>query len=120
MAHFAELDKDNIVLRVIVVDDIYENDGGEFCNQLLGGTWVRTSYNTHGGEHSKGKTPFRKNYAGLGYKYDEGRDAFIPPKSFNSWKLDDSSCLWEAPVKKPTDGKSYEWNEKSLSWKEIQ
>ena len=118
MAHFAEIDEQGVVLRVLVVDNAQEADGQNFlANTLgLGGTWVKTSYNTVGGVHSNGGTPFRKNYAGIGYTYDSGRDAFIPPKPFASWLLNETSCLWEAPVAMPTDGAMYTWNEETTSW----
>jgi len=118
MAHFAEIDENGIVLRVLVVDNAQESNGQEFlANTLgLGGTWVKTSYNTIGGVHSNGGTPFRKNYAGIGYKYDSVRDAFIPPKPYASWTLNEDSCLWEAPVAYPTDGALYTWNEETTSW----
>lgn len=118
MAHFAEIDENGTVLRVLVVDNAQEADGQNFlANTLgLGGTWVKTSYNTHGGVHSSGGTPFRKNYAGIGFKYDSERDAFIPPKSYPSWILNEDTCLWEAPVAYPSDGKRYTWNESTTSW----
>ena len=118
MAHFAEIDENGVVLRVLVVDNAQENDGQNFlANTLgLGGTWLKTSYNTSGGVHSSGGTPFRKNYAGVGYTYDSGRDAFIPPKPYPSWTLNETSCLWEAPVAYPTDGARYTWNEETTSW----
>ena len=118
MAHFAEIDEQGVVLRVLVVDNAQENDGQNFlANTLgLGGTWVKTSYNTIGGVHTNGGTPFRKNYAGIGYTYDSVRDAFIPPKPYASWTLNETSCLWEAPVAYPTDGKIYSWNEETTSW----
>jgi len=118
MAHFAEIDEQGVVLRVLVVDNAQEADGQNFlANTLgLGGTWVKTSYNTKGGVHSSGGTPFRKNYAGIGYTYDSVRDAFIPPKPYASWTLNEDSCLWEAPVAYPTDGQNYRWNESTLSW----
>ena len=121
MAHFAEVDSNNVVLRVLVVGDDQEHRGQEFlANDLgLGGTWLKTSYNTQGGVHTTGGTPFRKNYAGIGYTYDAGRDAFIPPKPFNSWTLDEDTCLWNAPVAYPTDGKMYTWNEDNQSWDEV-
>jgi len=78
--------------------------------------YKQTSYNTHGGVHSLGGTPFRKNYAGLGYTYDASRDAFIPPKPYNSWVLNETTCLWDAPVPMPTDGNRYEWDEATTSW----
>lgn len=117
MAHFAEVDENNIVLRVLVVDDSQESNGQDFlANTLgLGGTWIKTSYNTIGGVHSNGGTPLRKNYAGIGFTYDEALDAFIAPKPFASWILNETSCLWEAPVAMPTEG-SYTWNEETTSW----
>lgn len=118
MAHFAEIDENGIVLRVLVVDNAQESNGQDFlANTLgLGGTWVKTSYNTVGGVHNNGGTPLRKNYAGIGYTYDSVRDAFIPPKPFASWLLNEDSCLWEAPVAMPTDGERYTWNEETTSW----
>ena len=122
MAHFAEIDENNIVTRVLVVGDDQENRGQEFlANDLgLGGTWKKTSYNTVGGVHSNGGTPFRKNYAGIGFTFDEARDAFIPPKPFNSWNLNEDTCLWEAPIPMPVEeGKFFTWNEDTTSWDEI-
>ena len=121
MAHFAEVDSNNVVLRVLVVGNDQEERGQEFlANDLgLGGTWLKTSYNTQGGVHTSGGTPFRKNYAGIGYTYDAGRDAFIPPKPFNSWTLDEETCLWNAPVAYPNDGGMYTWNEDNQSWDEV-
>ena len=109
MAHFAELNASNIVLRVIVVADEHEADGENWCNNLLGGTWKQTSYNE----------TIRKNYAGAGYTYDLAKDAFIPHQPFNSWSLNNTTCKWEAPTAYPSDGKSYIWNESSTSWVEI-
>ena len=121
MAHFAEVDSNNVVVRVLVVGDDQEERGQEFlANDLgLGGTWLKTSYNTQGGVHTLGGTPFRKNYAGIGYTYDSVRDAFIPPKPFNSWTLDEETCLWEAPVAYPSDGKLYTWDEENTQWNEV-
>lgn len=120
MAHYAFLDENNIVTEVIVGKDENE-DGvdwevayGNFRNQVC----KRTSYNTHGGVHTFGGVPFRKNYAGLGYIYDATRDAFIPPNSYQSWSLNEDTCLWEPPVSRPTDGKRYTWNEETQSWVE--
>jgi hypothetical protein len=113
MAHFAQIDNNNTVVQVIVADN------KEWCENVLGGRWVQTSYNTIGGVHTTGGTPFRKNYAGIGYTYDPVRDAFIPPKPFDSWLLNEDSCLWEAPVAHPNDGKFYNWDEESLTWKEV-
>ena len=121
MAHWAEIDNEGIVLRVLVVSDDDDARGQEFlANDLgLGGTWKKTSYNTVAGEHRNGGTPFRKNYAGIGYKYDAVKDAFIPPKPFASWTLNDDKCIWEAPTPMPTDGKIYTWDEPTTSWKEV-
>jgi len=118
MAHFAEIDENGVVLRVLVVDNAQENDGQNFLSNTLGlgGTWVKTSYNTIGGVHTSGGTPFRKNYAGVGYTYDSVRDAFIAPKPYPSWVLNEESCVYEAPVAKPTDGAFYTWNEETTSW----
>ena len=121
MAHFAEIDAEGTVLRVLVVADAQEDRGQEFlANDLgLGGTWKKTSYNTVGGVHSNGGTPFRKNYAGIGFKYDGAKDAFIPPKPFASWILDEDTCLWEAPVARPSGEGMYTWNENTTSWDEV-
>ena len=122
MAHFAEIDSNNIVTRVLVVDNSQEDNGQEFlANTLgLGGTWVKTSYNTQGGVHTSGGTPFRKNYAGIGYTYDSGRDAFIPPKPYASWLLNEDTCLWDAPTPMPVEeGKIFKWVEEDLNWQEI-
>jgi hypothetical protein len=121
MAHFAEIDAEGTVLRVLVVADAQQDRGQEFlANDLgLGGTWKKTSYNTVGGVHSNGGTPYRKNYAGIGYKYDESKDAFIPPKPYASWTLDEDTCLWEAPVAYPSGEGIYTWNEETTSWDEV-
>lgn len=119
MAHFAEIGTDNKVIRVLVTSNEAPDEGYQWLVDNLGGTWVKTSYNTQGGVHNSGGTPLRKNYAGIGYLYDSDRDAFIPPRPFNSWILNESSCLWEAPVAMPTDGKIYTWNENSVSWQEV-
>ena len=121
MAHFAKIGTGNIVLSVHVVSDdvaTTEQAGIDFLNNLYGtrDVWKQTSYNTHGGQHKDGGTPFRKNYAGVGYIYDESRDAFYAPRPFPSWTLDEETCLWEPPVDYPTDGQEYEWNEKTLAW----
>ena len=84
-----------------------------------GDVYKQTSYNTSGGVHSLGGTPFRKNYAGIGYTYDSSRDAFIPPKPYNSWVLNESTCLWDAPVAMPTDDKIYRWDEDTTNWIEV-
>jgi hypothetical protein len=123
MAHFAEIDSNNIVIRVLVVGDDQENRGQEFLSNdlALGGNWIQTSYNTRGGKHVLGGTPFRKNYAGIGYTYDSTRDAFIPPRPalYPSWILDENSCLWTPPLPYPNDGKRYKWDEPTVSWVEV-
>ena len=120
MAHWAELDENNVVLRVLVGNNDDPNEGHDWLVENLGGTWVKTSYNTYGGVHSEGGTPLRKNYAGIGYTYDEQRDAFIPPKPFESWTLNEDTCLWEAPVAYPEDGGLYTWDEETTSWVEVE
>lgn len=97
MAHWAEIDENNIVLRVTVGDnnDPSGDEGYQWLIDNLGGIWVKTSYNTYGGIHELGGTPFRKNYAGIGFTYDPIRDAFIPPKPEGNWILDEETCLWE-------------------------
>jgi hypothetical protein len=118
MAHFAEIDSNNVVLRVIVVanKDTADANGNEvesigvaFCQRLLGGNWVQTSY--HGN--------IRKNYAGIGYTYDAAIDAFVPPQPYPSWVLNTNTAQWEAPVPYPTDGKDYTWDEATQSWVEV-
>jgi hypothetical protein len=123
MAHFAKIGTGNKVLRVSVVsNDIAttEQAGIEFLQNLYKtrDVWVQTSYNTYGGVHKLGGTPFRKNYAGTGYKYNQSRDAFIPPKDYPSWTLNETTCQWEAPVAYPDDGKRYGWNEEITNWEE--
>ena len=122
MAHFAEIDQNNIVTRVLVVDNSEENNGQLFLAETLGlgGTWIKTSYNTLGGVHANGGTPLRKNYAGVGYSYDSSRDAFIPPKPYASWILNEDTCLWDAPTPMPVqEGKIFKWVEEDLNWQEI-
>lgn len=125
MAHFARI-KNNIVDFVVVGRDEDENNEDFLAHD--GWIYKRTSYNTRGGVHYQGdnNTPsidqskaFRKNYAGIGYYYDSIRDAFIPPKPFPSWTLNEESCLWDSPVPYPSNGKIYEWNEDILNWQEI-
>ena len=112
MAHFAEINENNIVTQVLVVDNAQEHRGQEFlANDLnLGGTWVQTSYNGN----------IRKNFAGIGYTYDSVRDAFIPQKPFDSWLLNEDTCQWYPPTPYPTDDKNYVWDEEQLNWKEIE
>lgn len=114
MAHFAKVNNQNIVEQVIVADTL------EWCVENLGGTWLQTSYNTFGGVHKDGGTPFRKNYAGIGFTYDMEKDAFIPPQPYPSWTLNTETCLWESPIPYPEDGNVYSWNENNLSWDRIQ
>ena len=124
MAHFAKLGVGNIVLAVHRVhNDVAttEQAGVDFLNNLYGTNdiWKQTSYNTRGGVHLLGGTPFRKNYAGIGFKYDQYRDAFIAKQPFNSWTLNEDTCQWEAPSAYPDDGKRYNWNEETTSWEEV-
>jgi hypothetical protein len=114
MAHFAKVEN-GIVTQVIVIDQETLNTGhwGDPAS------WIQTSYNTIGGVHSQGGTPLRKNYAGIGYSYDAGRDAFIPPKQYASWVLNETTCQWGPPVAMPTtEGKMYVWRESDTSWVE--
>ena len=111
MAHFAKV-SDGIVTQVIVAEP-------EFFETFVDsspGEWIQTSYNTPGGVHSGGGVPLRKNFAGIGYTYDRARDAFIPPKPFPSWLLDEETCLWGAPVPMPADGGPFVWSEQQQSW----
>jgi hypothetical protein len=115
MAHFAKLDENNVVVFVTVGRD--EDNGKEDeLTARTGDVYKQTSYNTYGGVHALGKTPLRKNYAGIGYTYDSSRDAFIPPKPFASWLLNENTCLWEPPVAHPQDGHRYVWNETNQNW----
>jgi hypothetical protein len=136
MAHFVKFDENNIVLEIIVVDNFVLNQNSEeisgnlYLNNLFKDNiqWKQTSFNTRGGVYYEANsyTPsqdqskaFRKNYAGIGYYYDSIRDAFIPPKPFESWTLDEFSCLWNPPIPYPNDSKLYQWNEDILNWEEI-
>lgn len=114
MSHFAKLDENNVVVFVTVGRD---EDNEQELTERTGDVYKQTSYNTVGGVHSLGGTPFRKNYAGIGYTYDKQRDAFIPPKPFNSWILNEDTCLWEAPIPMPEG--FYTWNEDNQSWEEV-
>ena len=124
MAHFAKLGLENKVLAIHRVHNniaTTEQAGIDFLNNLYktNDTWKQTSYNTRGGIHQFGGTPLRKNHAGKGYTYDETRDAFIAPKPYSSWTLNEDTCIWEAPSAKPDDGKRYDWNEETTSWEEV-
>ena len=125
MAHFAKLGTGNKIIRVAVVHNDTaptEQAGIDFLNNLYNtrDVWKQTSYNTSGGVHQLGGTPFRKNYAGRGYTYDEARDAFIPPKPYESWVLNETTCRWEAPIVYPTDGQRYDWNETNQNWELVE
>jgi hypothetical protein len=130
MASFAKIGLNNKVIEVLsVVNEVLHDSNGieredigiDFLTKLIGyPVWKQTSYNTHGGVHNNGGTPLRKNHAGIGYTYDEDRDAFIAPKTFNSWILNEDTCLWNAPVAMPTEqlpnNQYYSWNESTLTW----
>jgi hypothetical protein len=129
MASFAKIGLNN---KVIEVNSVHNNvlkdsngieqeiNGIDFLTKLTGwAIWKQTSYNTVGGVHNNGGTPFRKNHASIGYTYDEDRDAFIPKKPYNSWILNEQTCLWGAPVAYPTDGQRYQWNEQIQNWELI-
>jgi len=129
MATFAKIGLNNKVIGVHSLhNDVLKDSNGveqevlgiDFLTKLHGwAIWKQTSYNTSGGVHKLGGTPFRKNHAGIGYTYDEDKDAFIPQKPYNSWTLNETTCLWEAPSAYPDDGKQYQWNEETTSWDEI-
>ena len=129
MASFAKIGLNNKVIEVLsVVNEVLHDSNGieqevigiDFLTKLTGyPVWKQTSYNTKGGVHNNGGTPLRKNHAGIGYTYDETRDAFIAPKPFNSWVLNESTCIWNAPVAYPSDNGNYKWNETNLNWEEI-
>jgi hypothetical protein len=126
MASFAKIGLNSKVIEVLSVNNEVLKDsngveqevnGIDFLTKLTGyPVWKQTSYNTYGGVHNNNGTPFRKNHAGIGYTYDEDRDAFIPKKTFNSWVLNENTCLWEAPIPYPQDNNKYNWNEQTLSW----
>jgi hypothetical protein len=125
MASFAKLNSMKEVIEVISVHNNEllnngiesEQKGIEFLTKLLKhSNWKQTSYNTHGGVHNNNGTPLRKNHAGIGYTYDETRDAFIAPKPFNSWILNEDTCIWNAPVAMPINDNKYSWNESTLTW----
>ena len=111
MAHFAKVEE-SIVTQVIVAEQDVIDSG------MFGMGWIQTSYNTFGGLHVIGGVPLRKNYAGVGFTYDTNRDAFIPPQPFDSWSLNEQTCLWDAPTPMPKDGRQYYWDEPTVSWVE--
>jgi len=127
MASFAKIENNIVITVESVVNEVLKDSNGveqesigiEFLRTLYNepnAIWKQTSYNTHGGVHKLGGTPFRKNHAGIGYTYDSQRDAFITPKPYNSWILNENTCNWQAPISKPQDGNKYSWNEQTLSW----
>ena len=122
MAHYAFLDENNIVVEVIVGKN--ENEDGvdweKWYSDFCGKPCKRTSYNTFGGVHKNDGVPYRKNYAGIGYTYNVSLDAFVPPKPFNSWVLNNDTAQWESPTPMPTDGKRYGWDEATTSWVEAE
>lgn len=131
MSHWAEIDSNNIVLRVLVGDNNDSNgdEGYQWLIDNIGGRWIKTSYNTHGGIYYDGETgtpnsdqtkALRKNYAGIGYFYDEARDAFYEQQPYPSWILNETTCYWESPIPYPNDGKHYIWNEENQSWDEVE
>lgn len=115
MAHYAQINENNIVIQVLVIEQDVINTGA-FGDPA---SFIQTSYNTSCGVHRLGGTPLRKNYAGIGYTYDTERDAFYAPKPFPSWILNEDSCIWESPTPMPTDDKIYQWDEETLSWIEV-
>jgi hypothetical protein len=128
MAHFAELDENNVVLRTIVVEtrDTSDANGVEkesigiaFLESLLGGTWKKTSYNTVGGTHKEGGTPFRANYAGIGSIYDPVNDVFYTPQPYPSWTISAPDWIWKAPTPMPDDKNAYVWNETNKAWDKV-
>ena len=130
MASFAKIENNIVTTVVSVVNEVLKDSNGveqesigiQFLRTLYNepnAIWKQTSYNTVGGVHSLGGTPFRKNHAGIGYTYDETRDAFIAPKPFNSWILNEQTCNWKAPFAYPNDGNKYSWNEEILNWELI-
>ena len=127
MASFAKIENNIVTTVVSVVNEVLKDSNGIEQEQLginflktlynqPNAIWKQTSYNTNGGIHSLGGTPFRKNHAGIGYTYDEVRDAFIPPKPYNSWILNETTCNWDAPIPYPTNGQEYDWNEETQNW----
>jgi len=116
MAHFAEINENNKVVRVLVTDNNDPNgdEGYQFLVDNFGGTWIKTSYNTINNKHLKGGQPFRGNFAGVGYVYDENLDIFLPPKPFESWEIDEENANWKAPIPKPDV--AHVWNEELGSW----
>ena len=116
MAHYAKVDQGKVIKVIVAESDFFDT----FIDSVPG-DWIQTSYNTRGGVHILGDTPLRKNFAGTGMTYDKERDAFIPPQPFPSWTLNETTCLWDCPVERPTDEtKNYSWNESTTSWVEVE
>jgi hypothetical protein len=125
MAHWAELNEENYVVNVTVGNNNDPEEGYQWLMENIGGRWVKTSYNTYGGVYYDNQTrepaedqskALRKNYAAIGFKYDEDLDAFIPPKPYDKWSLNEDTCLWEAPIPMPNDGEKYWWNDNKGVW----
>jgi hypothetical protein len=116
MAHFAEIDNDGLVTRVLVTDNSMPKEGLDWLKKTFGGTWIKTSYNTYNNQHILGGKPIRKNFAGVGFSYDKARDAFIPPQPYSSWLLNEETCNWEAPILYPEDEQRYLWDEAAVNW----
>ena len=114
MAHFAKVLGGKVIDMIVAEEEFFDT----FVDDSPG-SWIQTSYNTHGGEHRLGGTPLRKNYAGIGYIYDKTRDAFYAPQPYPSWTLNEDTCLWECPEEYPTDGNIYDWNEETQAWDEV-
>ena len=119
ISHWAEIDNENIVTRVLVGNNDDPDEGYQWLIDNLGGKWIKTSYNTIAGQHTLGGTPLRGNYAGIGYTYDEELDAFYAPKPCASWTLNTTKFIWECPKAYPTDGKFYTWDEEDQNWIEV-
>jgi hypothetical protein len=119
MSNFANLNEENVVINVIVGNpNLSDKKNLELVKKIFDGKWVQTSYNTFAGEHKLGGIPLRKNYAGIGMTYDEEKDAFLYPKPYESWLLEEETCQWKAPIEMPTDDKMYVWDETSVNWVE--
>jgi len=114
MSHFAKIVNGKVVNVIVAEKDYFDN-----FTDTTPGEWIQTSYNTSGGVHTNGGTPLRKNFAGVDYTYDKTKDAFIPPKIYSSWVLDEDTCTWKSPVTYPNDDKNYTWNEEKNTWDEV-
>ena len=119
MSHFARINENNVVIDVQVGVDSKINEGHDWFVENLGGTWIKTSYNTRGGVHILGGSPYRKNYASIGYTYDAVNDVFYAPQPYPSWTISAPTWQWQPPVPYPDDGKMYVWDEATLSWVEV-